>query len=106
MNQERALKRPGETCWSSHFDTLVSLIYLFSSVIDVLEVIAEDGALSIQKTQATDFLDAMQCFEFVFHLHLMKMILGITNDLSKALQRKDQDLVNAMDLVKFSKQRL
>ena len=47
MNQERALKRPGETRWSSHFDTLVNLIYLFSSVIDMLEIIAENGILSI-----------------------------------------------------------
>ncbi|XVF69677.1 hypothetical protein PTKIN_Ptkin11bG0100900 [Pterospermum kingtungense] len=35
----------------------------------------------------------------------MKVILGITNELSKALQRKDQDIVNAMTLVKISKQR-
>ncbi|KAH7655708.1 Ribonuclease H-like protein [Dioscorea alata] len=31
---------------------------------------------------------------------------GITNELSKSLQRKDQDIVNAMELVKISKQRL
>ncbi|XP_021827657.1 zinc finger MYM-type protein 1-like [Prunus avium] len=33
-------------------------------------------------------------------------ILGITNDLSQALQKKDQDIVNAMDLVKICKGRL
>ena len=43
-------------------------------------------------------------FEFVFTLHLMKNILGITNELSIALQKKkNQDIVNAMDLVKVSK---
>jgi len=51
-------------------------------------------------------LDVIQCFEFAFHLHLTKMVLGITNDLSQALQRKDQDIVNAMNLFKFSKHRL
>ena len=46
-------------------------------------------------------------FEIVFTLHLMKNILGITNELSIALQKKkNQDIVNAMDLVKVSKQRL
>ena len=30
----------------------------------------------------------------------------MTNDLSQALQRKDQDIVNAMMLVKHSKRRL
>jgi len=86
MNQEKALTRPGETRCSSHFDTLVNLIYLFSSVIDVHEVITENGTLSIHKAQATDLLDALQCFEFAFHLYLRKIVLRITNDLSQALQ--------------------
>jgi hypothetical protein len=36
----------------------------------------------------------------------MKNIFGITNDLSQALQRKDQDIVNAMTLVKVTKGQL
>lgn len=32
--------------------------------------------------------------------------MRITNELSKALKRKEQDIVNAMTLVKISKQRL
>ena len=56
--------------------------------------------------QATNLLNAIQCFEFTFHLYLMKMVWGITNNLSQALLRKDQDIVNAMNLVKFSKHRL
>ncbi|KAL7111340.1 hypothetical protein ACP275_05G081600 [Erythranthe tilingii] len=36
----------------------------------------------------------------------MRSILGITNDLSQALQRKDHDLANAMKLVIFAKDRL
>ncbi|XP_022883726.1 zinc finger MYM-type protein 1-like [Olea europaea var. sylvestris] len=47
-----------------------------------------------------------QSFEFVFNLHLMRTILGISNELSMALQRKDQDIVNAMSLVTVCKQRL
>ena len=31
-----------------------------------------------KKTQAADLLDPIQCFEFTFHLHFMKMILGRT----------------------------
>jgi hypothetical protein len=36
----------------------------------------------------------------------MKSVLGITNELSQALQRKDQDILNAMKLVGVSKQHL
>ena len=36
----------------------------------------------------------------------MKSVLGITNELSDALQKKDQKIVNSMTLVKVSKQRL
>ena len=44
-------------------------------------------------------------FEIVFTLHLMKNILGITNEFSITLQKKkkNQDIVNAIDLVKVSK---
>ncbi|XP_038701805.1 uncharacterized protein LOC119998524 [Tripterygium wilfordii] len=37
-------------------------------------------------------------FDFVFNLQLLKAILAITNELSQALQRKDQDIVNAMSV--------
>ncbi|GMP54230.1 hypothetical protein CsSME_00019458 [Camellia sinensis var. sinensis] len=57
-------------------------------------------------TQANILLDSIQSFEFVFNLHLMKTILAITSELSQALQRKDQDIVNAMNLVQISKVRL
>jgi hypothetical protein len=36
----------------------------------------------------------------------MKTIFGITNDLSQALQRSDQDIVNAISLVRVCKERL
>ncbi len=45
-------------------------------------------------------------FKFVFALHLMKNILEITNELLIVLQKKIQDIINAMTLVKVSKQGL
>ncbi|XP_068339219.1 uncharacterized protein [Pyrus communis] len=41
-NQETTLKRARETWWGSHFGTLVSIRTMFSSILDVLEVIADD----------------------------------------------------------------
>ena len=106
LHQESSLQRAGDTRWGSHYGTLINVIVLFSSVVDVLEIIVEDGTTSEQRGEACALLDSIQSFDFVFNLHLMKGVLGITNELSQALQRKDQDIVNAMSLVKVSKQRL
>ncbi|KAG5091349.1 hypothetical protein JHK82_050127 [Glycine max] len=63
-------------------------ISLFSSMIDVLEIIEEDDISLEQKAKICALLNSVQAFEFVFILHLMKNILGITHEFSQALQRK------------------
>lgn len=99
LNQEMTIKNAGETRWSSHYGTLLSIVSLFSSMIDVLEMVEEDGTNLDKKGEALMLMNYMQSFEFIFILHLMKIVLGITHDLSQALQRSDQDIVNAMKLV-------
>ena len=106
LNQETNLKRSGDTRWGSHYGTLISIITVFPSVIDVLEIIADDGLTSEQRCEANNLVELVQSFNFVFCLHLMKDVLGITNELSQALQRKDQDIANAMKLVGLCKHRL
>ncbi|KAH9782458.1 TTF-type domain-containing protein [Citrus sinensis] len=103
MNQEITLKRSDDTQWSSHHGTLISIITMFSSIIDVLEIIANDASNSEQRFEANSILRFMQTFDFVFTLYLMKNILGFANELSQALQRKDQDIVNSMKLVSICK---
>ena len=49
---------------------------------------------------------AFENFEFVFFAHLMYIILGYTNELSKCLQRRDQDILNAISLVNVAKKRM
>ncbi|XP_030969886.1 uncharacterized protein LOC115990174 [Quercus lobata] len=66
----------------------------------------EDGLDSNQRTEANILIGLLQTFEFVFSLHLMKGVLSTSNELSQTLQRKDQDIVNALKLVDISKQRL
>ena len=81
-------------------------------MIEVLEIIADDGSNSEKIYETTNLLESMQSFNFafnfnfVFNLYLMRVILEITNELSQALQRKDQDIVNAMTFVKICKQQL
>ncbi|KAG6644959.1 hypothetical protein CIPAW_08G088300 [Carya illinoinensis] len=42
-------------------------------------------------------------FQFIFILHLMKEIMGITDGLCQVLQQKSQDILNAMNMVSTTK---
>ena len=90
----------------SHYNTLTSLVIMFSSVFDVLETIVDSGSNSEQKYEAQILMNSILSFDFVFNMHLMKNTLGITTNLSQVLQRKDQDIVNAMNLVNVHNSRL
>ena len=49
LNQEINLKRHGDTRWNSYCGAIVSLIVMFSSVIDTVEDIVENGLNSEQR---------------------------------------------------------
>jgi hypothetical protein len=106
LNQERELKRAGDTRWGSHFNSLLNMIVMFSSVVEVIDDIAYNHSKASDRLKAKGVLDAIQTFDFAFMLHLMKVILGITNDLNISLQRKDQDIINAVSYLGTTKRRL
>ncbi|CAN6565048.1 unnamed protein product [Malus baccata var. baccata] len=105
LNQEISLMRTCDTRWNSHYGTIVSIIVMFEAVVEVLEWIKDDTKQENFGEVSKLFHD-IQTFDFVFHLFFMRLVLGITNELSQALQKKDQDIVNAMALVEVCKQRL
>ncbi|XP_035838909.1 uncharacterized protein LOC110942602 [Helianthus annuus] len=105
-NQELSFARAGDTRWSSHEKTLLRLLALYPTVIDVLEYIETLGFDCVHKSQADGLQIYMKSFKFVYYLHLMKHILGVTNTLCVALQRKDQDILNAVGMVKSTKEEL
>ncbi|XP_076889284.1 uncharacterized protein LOC143540003 [Bidens hawaiensis] len=101
-NQELSLARAGDTRWSSHEKTILRLLTLYPCVIDVLEYIEKSGEFSNYQNESRGLQEFIKTFNFVFYLHLMKYILGVTNTLCQALQRKDQDMLNAVKLVKLT----
>lgn len=103
LNQEATLKRSGDTRWGTHYSTLLSLIRLFGPVINVLEDSEEHTKDKDLRGNAGMMLTNMQNFDFIFFLHFMANVLGLNNELTRALKRKDQDIVNAMKLVKVTK---
>ena len=106
LNQEISFQRPGTTRWGSHYKTLLRLVGLFSTIIKVLEYIEVEGADDYKRRQAYGLLKYVQTFDCVIYMHLMLLILGICENLSMALQNKDQDILNAMSLVESTKREL
>ena len=106
LNQEMGLPRPGDTRWGSHYKTICSIITIYSSIHDVLIELGADNAYKEDWTKIHFVLGAFETFEFVFFVHLMYVILGYTNELSECLQRRDQDILNAISLVNVAKSRM
>ncbi|XP_052299746.1 uncharacterized protein LOC102628599 [Citrus sinensis] len=107
QNQEITLKHFGDTCWGSHYGTLLRIISLFPHIINVLEIVAKEKSNSSeQRFQVNYLIEFMQSFDFVLSLYLMKDILALSNEFSQALQRKDQDILNAIKLVEICKKNL
>lgn len=103
LNQSYTLARPGDTRWGSHHTTLLRLDQMWSSVLVVLSMVHKDGR---GPSQAAGLIEKMESFKFAFILKLMLKLFGITNELSKILQRKDLNIVLAMDLINVAKDRL
>ena len=73
----------------------------FSATGKVLKIVIKEG--NSEKCASADAAyDCLMSFEFVF-LHLMGELLGLTDNLCEALQRRGQDIVNAMGLVSSTK---
>ncbi|XP_019251298.1 PREDICTED: zinc finger MYM-type protein 1-like [Nicotiana attenuata] len=106
LNQERGLQRPGDTHWGSHFKTMDNFIAIFSSIVHVLKWIEYEGSTSHERNQAKYLLGKIRTFKLIFMLHLMVKVLAMSNELSKILQKKDQDIVNAVVFLDITKKRL
>ena len=100
LNQETTLVQVGETRWGSHFNTLTSLMKLFVDVLVVLDFVKEEGGSLANRQQASGILAYFKSYEFVFYLHMMYEILHLTGTLSKQLQRKDLDILEAASMVR------
>ncbi|PVH64239.1 hypothetical protein PAHAL_2G220600 [Panicum hallii] len=106
LNQEMGLARPGDTRWSSHYKAVCNIIAMYPIIPEVLFTLGEDTTVRADWTKIHTMLGAFESFDFVFCLHLMFTILGYTNDLSECLQRREQDILNAITFVKAAKKRM
>ncbi|XP_050232960.1 uncharacterized protein LOC126681466 [Mercurialis annua] len=103
LHQETSLARPGDTRWGSHYHTVMRILTMWPSVMKVLGNVHDDAVGSKDRGANLGLLDRMENFEFVFTLHLMKKVLAITNGLSQVLQEKNQNILNALDMIHVMK---
>ncbi|KAH0762699.1 hypothetical protein KY290_018772 [Solanum tuberosum] len=103
LNQELGLVKAGDTRWGSHYKSFGNFISSFDFIVDVLDTLVENASTLEERASASGFLRSCQTFETIFLLHLMTDVLGTTNDLNISLQKKEQDIANAMILVKVAK---
>jgi hypothetical protein len=94
--QETSLARPGDTRRGSHYKTLLRIESMWESVIEVLEIVNQEEC---NPSRAGGLVQTMESFSFVFIMKMMLQILHITNEISLILQRKDQNIVQAMSLI-------
>ncbi|XP_071730713.1 uncharacterized protein [Rutidosis leptorrhynchoides] len=74
----------------------ISLLAETGEFETVLRDIAINGSTSSQKGDASFAVTHLLSFDFVFVMRLMKKIMKKTDKLCQALQRKSQDIVNAL----------
>ncbi|XP_023754896.1 uncharacterized protein LOC111903349 [Lactuca sativa] len=100
LNQENSLVQAEDTRWGSYFKIVTSLMNLFLKVLNILTYVEDEGSILSNQNQAFGILRYFKTLDFVFYLHLMYGILHLTNVLSKHLQKKDQDILEATYLVR------
>jgi hypothetical protein len=106
LNQEIGLARPGQTRWGSHYKIVLNIINLYPAIRDVLISLGEDITQKSDWPKIRVMVLIFESFDFVFSAHLMVIILGYTNDLSLCLQRREQDILNALYLVSVAKNKM
>ena len=61
------------------------------------------GTTAAGRAKVAGAIKLMMSFDFIFIMHVMKELMGVTDLLCKKLQHKSQDIVNAMDDVATTK---
>ncbi|KAG2641585.1 hypothetical protein PVAP13_2KG226558 [Panicum virgatum] len=106
MKAIEGLPRHGDTRWGTHYRTIVNIISMYPTIRDVLITLGEDPTQKGDWPKIHAIVGVFESFDFVFAAHLMLIILGYTNELFECLQRREQDILNAISLVRVAKARM
>jgi hypothetical protein len=79
---------------------------MYPIIRDVLITLGQDTTHKSDWTKIHFMVGAFESFDFVFSAHLLFVILGYTNELSECLQRREQDIIHAIQLISVAKNRM
>ncbi|WVZ90921.1 hypothetical protein U9M48_037173, partial [Paspalum notatum var. saurae] len=79
LNQESSLARPRDTRWGSHLKTVLRILVMWETIIDVLEIVKKDSIKPTSNGGAFGLIGKMESFDFVFTMHLMIELLNMTD---------------------------
>jgi len=82
----RISSRIRSTRWKFSYEMLQKLVDVFFSVTEVLDIVQCEGSTSKERVKACLLLSSLCSFYFFFGLFFTKSVLGITNELSLALE--------------------
>ena len=103
LNQEIGLARPGDRRWGSHFRIVLHIITMYPTILEVLVKIGKDPSQRLEWTKVRAMVIAFESFEFVFHAHLMLVILGHQISCLNHCKREIKTLLMQWDLLAVQK---
>ena len=96
------LKQIGATRWSCRVYALMAIMRTYACLLEALKAIADDATDAKHIAEALGLRLSMLSFDFIIVLFIMIKILDLTHNLSQLLQRRNQDLGNAADQVRYT----
>jgi hypothetical protein len=104
VNLDHDLQKPGETNWGSYYEAIEKFALYTTPICDALdsveEVSRDDVKFMVYK------INQGLTYDFFFGLLLMQDVLGVTNELSLALDRKGWDAENFVALLHDARKQL
>lgn len=98
----RRLKRVSTTRWSSHASALQTVFDTYDALIDLLYYLQADSSSDrVCSVKAKSLLDYLLSERFILTGLTFRKIFDLVNPLSKFLQGKNVDLLNAVSYVQF-----
>jgi hypothetical protein len=95
----RALQALSDTRWSCRAKALRNIKKTFPAILDTLEHISETARNLDHRVEANALVEKLSEFPFIISFHCPLSILEVIETLSQSLQRKHQDLANAINLL-------